>query len=139
MKSTEQLKNVLKKSYDIDEYLDNNQEDLCPQSFVDMMNAFMLERDISRADLIRKTNIYVRYGYEVLDGQKKPARDKVIQLSLALGLSVEETNHLLNASGNNELYARSVRDSIIMYSLANGLSVVDCNEELYAHEMDILE
>lgn len=139
MKTTEELTQLLKNSIDIDDYIEDNQEDISYKSFSEQINNYMVERGINRADLLKRTNIYNRYGYEIIDGQKKPARDKVFQLCLALNLSVADTNHLLNASGNSELYARSVRDSIIMYALNNNFSVIDCNEELFAHGLELLE
>lgn len=138
MIATGDLRRQLTEITDIDEYLDANQTELITRSFSEIINELMDTRGVKRSDLIKQTNIYTRYGYEILSGIKKPSRDKVLLLSLALGISVIDTNHLLNASGNNELYPRSGRDSIIMFALNNNMSIMQCNSELYAHEFKVL-
>lgn len=39
------------------------------------------------------TTIQRNYGYQIFDGSKVPNKDKVIQLSLALGLDLRMTNN----------------------------------------------
>lgn len=138
MKSTSDLRRQILETEDIDEYLYSNQGEFVTRSFADLISGFIEDRGVKRSDLIKQANIYTRYGYEIINGIKKPSRDKTLLLSLALELDVIDANHLLNASGNSELYARSGRDSIIMFALNNHMTIIDCNAELFAHDFKVL-
>jgi len=138
-KTTDELKELLKSKKDIDAYLVENKDDLQHKTFPEIMSDWLAKKQMSRSDLLKKTNIYVRYGYEILDGTKSPSRDKILQLCLALELDVKEADHVLYAAGCESLYARDVRDSIIMFALDNHLTLMQCNDELYAHNLETLD
>lgn len=138
-KSTDELKKNLHDRKDIDQYIMENEGEFKQQSFAELIDIFLEEKKLTKAELLKKTNIYVRYGYEILNGTKKPARDKILQICLALELNVKEAEQLLYSADCASLYPRSVRDSIIMFALDNKLTLFKCNEELFSHGVSILE
>ena len=87
----------------------------------------MQERELEAGELWRAAQIPRSYGYNILSGVRKPKRDKVLALCLALNLSCEETQRVLKVAGAGALYPRTQRDAVIMFSLRKGLSVMDTN------------
>ncbi|MEG1958022.1 MAG: hypothetical protein RR071_09860 [Lachnospiraceae bacterium] len=139
MKTTEELKNILVGKKNIHQYLAENKAELTTISFSEQLKAHMLLAKLKRSEVLAQTLIYSRYGYEIFEGTKKPTRDKVLQLCLAMRLSLIDAQHLLNSAGVSELYPRKIRDSIIIHCLHNHKSVMECNEILEDKQMDLLE
>lgn len=137
-KTTDELKKTLCSKKDIDAFISENENELVTSSFVEQMEFWIKEKNITKADLIKKTNLYTTYGYEILRGDKLPSRDKAIQLCLALKLSIKETDHVLYSINCEALYPRSKRDSIIMFALENHMSVLECDEQLFDHQLEAL-
>ena len=79
------------------------------------------------------------YAYQIFSGLKTaPKRDKLICLSIGMGLSVNETNSVLKIAGLSPLYPKIKRDSIIIINMNNNKSVVEINEALYNEGEDTL-
>ena len=136
MKTTDDLSKTLSSASSIDDYLKENEADLTPTPFIIQLEQYLADRNLKRSDLIKQMLIDRRYVYNLFDGSRKnPSREIVLQLCLAMKLSVSEANHLLNAAGVNELYARSPFDSVIIYCLQNQISLTDCNSVLEQHNL----
>ena len=98
--------------------------------FKTVINNILLERDISIADLQRKSCVARTYIYQIMDGTRNPGRDKAISIALALELSVDDANRLLKLSNNSILYPKNRRDAIVIYCLNNKMSVSECSRLL---------
>lgn len=108
------------------------------QSFQDYLISEMNRQNISSAELIRRAEIQRNYGYQILNGQKHPSRDKVISLCLALSLSVTDTQRVLTLANTSILYPKKQRDSILIFCINNRLTVADTNKVLFDMGEDIL-
>ena len=75
-------------------------ESLDDLTFSEYLNHIIDAKHISKAQVLSKTTIQRNYGYQIFDGSKVPNKDKVIQLSLGLGLDLRMTNNLLSLSNN---------------------------------------
>lgn len=139
MKTTEELTNILTSGKNINNYILENEEEFSIVSFTEQLKSHMQSANVKRSEVLAQTLIYSRYGYEIFDGKKKPTRDKVLQLCLALHLSLVDSQHLLNAAGINGLYSRSIRDSIIIHCIHNHKTVMECNEILDGKKESPLE
>ena len=133
--NTDELMKILK-SADDTQILDTYVTDLdgVKTDFKSVVNAILLERDISIADLQRKSCVARTYIYQIMDGTRNPGRDKAISIAIALELPIDDTNRLLKLSNNAILYPKNRRDAIIIYSLNNKLSVGECNRLLTRYE-----
>lgn len=131
-KQTQELLNVLKDTSSIAslEAIMEYKED----SFMDMTFAEYFQSitpsTTDRAEYIKKANMHRTYGYQILNGQKMPGRDKVLALCLAAEINLDETQHCLRYANQPQLYARNRRDAIIIYAINNKLSVQDTNSIL---------
>ena len=85
-------------------------------SFPEYLKEKIQERELEAGELWRAAQIPRSYGYNILSGVRKPRRDKVLALCLALNLSCEETQRVLKVAGAGALYPRRQRDAVIMFS-----------------------
>lgn len=129
MEKTENLLKRLNSSQDVDSlsnYLDEIKSDI-PNSLPDYLRKTIKDKNLSTSEVIKRSRIERTYCYQILNGRKRPGRDKLVALALAMNLSFEETQQLLSVANLGILYARSKRDSILIYAINNKMSVLDTN------------
>lgn len=107
-------------------------------TFVTYFKDLCDKKNLKKSNIIHKSNINRTYGYQILNGDKKPSRDKIIQLCIGANLTLKETNNCLILGGANELYVKNSRDSIIIFSINQKLSITDINELLYEYNLPLL-
>ena len=131
-KPTERLTNELLKTHDLDAFLRQNNEVMDPPAIAEYLTQIIKEKGWKKSRVIEKTGLSREYGYEVLSGKKKKkyGQNVLLAFALALGLSLDETQHLLKYGEVNELYAKKERDAIIIYAIAHHYSVVETDELL---------
>lgn len=95
------------------------------------LNELLAEKGLKRAQVIRDANLNETFGYQIFKGQRGAQRNKLLQLSFAMGLDIRETDRLLKIGGTNELYCKNKRDAIIIFAVDKGYSLQKTNEELY--------
>ncbi len=137
MISTTQLLQVLqsKKTLPIDTLL----EEIPNLTFSKYIQSLLEYKNLSKSDVIQKTTLQRNYAYQIFDGTRKPGKDKVLQLCLAMKLTLKETDHLLSLSDNGSLYPKVKRDALLIYALNREMSVIDTNVLLSENQLPILE
>ncbi len=110
-----------------------------PESaFIQEFEKLRLHRNLSKSDVIRRSNIDRTYGYQILSGAKEPGKDRVLLLAIALNANLDETNRLLALSDNSKLYPKIKRDACILYAIENNYDVLMTNELLIEHKHNVL-
>ena len=140
-KSTDDLMNILKQAPSVDDYFDQNDDEIFFGSLSEMIDYFLARKNLTKADVVNGSGINKGYCYEIMSGKstKNISRDKVIMLCFGLKLTVDEAQQLLKKSGYAPLYARDTRDSIIVFSLENRINIVSTNIKLGEYNLEILE
>ena len=111
---TEQLEKKLGSQEEFDENL--IQENACPE-VGELIAEYMARKGLSRADLIRRMNIDRNYGYQLLNGTRKPTREHIIQIGLLLELDINRFQRLLKAARKKPLYVRDMFDAKVYYAV----------------------
>lgn len=130
-KKTDELLEELKfKDTDIQEYINNN-----PQSFIeinlkDFWESIIEKSQMSKSDIINKSDFSYVYFYDVIAGKKIPTSDKIVRLILAMHLSLEDCQTALRYCGKSQLYPRIKRDSVIIYAINQCYTVMQTQELL---------
>ncbi len=91
----------------------------------------MAERSLVRSDVIRASRLNPTFGYQIIAGQRRASRDKLIQLAFGLGLGASDACELLERGGASALRSFVRRDFIIAYALERGLSLPACDDLLW--------
>ena len=101
------------------------------RSLSSYLQQLLEEKGLNRAQVVRDAGLNETFGYQIFKGARKASRNKVLQLAFAMGLSLRETDRLLQAAGLNELYCKNRRDAIIIFAVEKGYNLQKTDEELY--------
>ena len=128
-KNTDELFSELKNDDDIKKFMEQNKNEfLIPPH--EYLNNLLEEKNLTKNDVIKNSNIERIYAYHIFSGVKKPSRTKLLAISRAMNLNLEETQYLLRYMGHGLLYPRNSWDAIIIMAIENNLSVEKTNEIL---------
>ena len=136
--NTNTLMKRLFKAADLDTYLEGNESNLHSPDFYTLLKQACEKRDMLPAQVIERSQIERTYGHQLFNGTRRPSRDKVLQLALGLGLSVDETQRLLRAAGKSQLYPRLKRDAVILYGIQKKLPILAVQESLTKYGLTLL-
>ena len=139
MKTTDELIHEIQESSDIIGYFEHNQQELHLNSLQEYLDSWLQQKQLTRAQVIQRSNLNKAYVYQIFCGRKYPSRDKVIALAFGLGLTPSETQTLLKQAGYRELYPRDPRDALLLFAFSQGMTLINANELLYDHEVEVLE
>lgn len=138
-KNTSHLENELKNSTSLDNFLEEHQEELAHRSLSEQLVAMLEAKGLTKAEVVKESNLNEVYAYQILSGVRRPSRDKLLSLCFAMKATLEETQGLLKQSGFAPLYARCHRDSIVIFALTHGHSIIQLNMDLYDHGEPVIE
>lgn len=136
--NTNTLMRRLLKSSDLDTYLEGNESNLHSPDFYSLLKQACEKRNMLPAQVIERSQIERTYGHQLFNGTRRPSRDKVLQLALGLGLSVDETQRLLRAAGKSPLYPRLKRDAVILYGIGKKFPILTVQESLTKYGLTLL-
>ena len=139
VKNTQELLDILKGVAQPEDYIEKEEDNLVKMKLHEYINNYLEDKGISKGLLIKNSGLDRTYTYQILLGDKKPSRDKVLAMCFALKLSFEEVQNLLKATEYPILYARINRDSIIIFALQHNITLTDTNELLFSMECDIIQ
>lgn len=101
------------------------------RSAAEYLNYLLDKKGLKRAAVIKAAGLNETFGYQIFKGERQGSRNKMLQLAFAMGLSLQETNRLLQAAHTNALYPKDRRDAIIIFCLDRGYSLAEVEYELY--------
>lgn len=138
-KDTNQLLEELKNFSGFERFYKQNESQLATTPLCELLQTLMDEKRLSRADIVKNSEMSEVYAYQILSGIKQhPGREKVLCLAIGMGLSGEETQTLLKTTGYAPLYAKRPSDAIVLYGLYKRLNVVEVNNLLFEYGQETL-
>ena len=97
-----------------------------------LLSSYIYEKmdkyDITPRDIVTKTNISQSHVYQIISGKRGAGRDKLIELALALGLNLDETQLLLTLGQSGTLYPKVRRDAAIICCIKEHMDLYETNE-----------
>ena len=139
MKTTDELAHEISLSDNILDYFAENRGEMQLDSLPEYLESWLKQKGVSKADVVRRSNLNKAYVYQIFSGKKYPSRDKVIALAFGLGLDDKEVQMLLKQAGYRDLYPRDPRDALLLYAIGHHKGIIDANELLYDHNIEVLE
>lgn len=138
-KDTNDLFKELEADCEIEDYLNNNTSSFVNHTLSNFWQDICEKSGMSKSNIINKSEFNYSFFYDVINGRKIPARDKIIRLALTMNLSLDDSQQALRLSDKALLYPRIKRDSIIIYALNNNLTISECNKLLNKFNEGILK
>ena len=140
---TKKLEDVLRHSKSTQAFqaaMEKHKDNIYPDGAgIAYLNQYIEDRQLKKSDIIKKSNIAKGYGYELLNGEKKPSRDKLILLCLAVGMELEHLNRTLSRSQYSPLYAKNKRDAVLLFAIEKRLDCLETNALLFEFNEKCLE
>lgn len=137
-KNTDDLRQELMHSPNLDEFLSDNRENFSNESVPEVLNRILQSKNISKSVLAKQSGISEVYLHQIFAGKRNPSRNRPLCLCYGLGASIDETQELLKLCGVAQLYSASRRDAIIIYGLAHGINLFEINDKLFAEDEETL-
>ena len=127
------------KTKKLDTFLQDNGANFSMEgAFHQCLQSYCKQKGLIAERVIQNAQIARTYGHQLFNGTRQPSRDKVLQLAIAMGLTVEETQCLLTAADKGILYPRVRRDAVIIYCIKEKCSVIDVQEALNHYQLTLL-
>ena len=82
--STEELNHQIEEATNIEDFLNANREYMLSGSLSQHLTALLVEKKISKADVVRGSLLDRAYVYQIFSGERRPSRDKLLALSFGL-------------------------------------------------------
>lgn len=74
----------------------------------------------------------------ILSDDRRPSRNSMLCILIALGLDIDTCNRLLKKAGFNEIYIKNKRDVVIYKGISRKKSVMEINELLDDEGLEML-
>jgi len=129
-KSTGELFTELKQEKNLRDWRTNNSSEFV-MSLGEYLTKLLTDKNLSKQEVIERSGLNREYAYHIFSGKRKnPSRPKVLALSIAMGLNLDEVQYLLRYAQHGVLYPRNQWDAVIISAVEQGLSVLQTNELL---------
>lgn len=83
---------------------------------------------MSKIQYILDMNLDRTYGYQILNGRRRPTRELLIETAMLLQLDLEQTQRLLKIAQRNVLYPRVKTDAVAIFALEKKLNLEEYRE-----------
>lgn len=137
-KDTSKIVEELGLCSDFKTFYDVNKSYLVNESLSAMLNRLLESKQLKKAEVIKSAELSEVYAYQIFSGRRVPERNKLLCLTIAMMLNLDETQSLLKCAGYSPLYVKLPFDSVVLYGICKKMSVVEINELLYEYGLDTL-
>lgn len=138
-KYTDQLMEDIRHCTDIEKCVEKNQKYFFDnQVFSQYLDKLLKKYEKKMQDLINETDYSKPMLYHIKKNERAGSQRTILQIGIAIGVTVDEMQQLLKLSHNQELYPRYQRDFIILCGIHAGLNLYEIDEELRKQGIDDL-
>lgn len=130
-KSTDNLKQELMSDPDIDTYIKENRYGFVDCDISSLLLKLYEGKNISKAELARRSGMSEVYLHQLFSGRRKPSRDKLLCLCVGMELTIEETQTALKEAAYAELYPRVKLEAVIYHGIVHHTSLDQINDNLF--------
>lgn len=132
------LLNNIDNESNLDDFISNTLDTSKDIKLHEYFEKIFKEKGLSKSAVIKNADLDRTYAYEILRGDKKPSRDKILQLCIGANFTLSETNKALKIGNCGELYPKVTRDSIIIFGLNKNLDILRVNELLFSYNIALI-
>ena len=137
-KTSSELDKELSSSAGLTSFLQKNHESFIDSQVDEELTHLLQEKNVSKAELAKRTGMSDVYIYQVIGRRRTPSRDRMLCICIGLGCTLQETQELLKRCRYVPLYSKIRRDAAIMFALTHGWSVERLNDELFQIEEETM-
>lgn len=110
------------------------------KSFSQYFNEYVAVHSLELPEVMRNSNIDKGYFYNIINGDKKPRRDKIICICIGAGMDLKHLNRGLRIAQYSRIDSKNERDLRIKYEINKGANnVIDINLKLDEYGLELLK
>ena len=128
---TDEMMQNLLKANNIEEYMKENSGAFVDLTISQFLSEYINSRSLIKSHVIKTAEISEIFGFQVLSGTRKPSRNTLLSLCIAMNMTLDEVQSALKIAQFAPLYPKNKRDSIIILGISKGKGVCEINNELY--------
>lgn len=117
MERTNALIRELQETGDLAAWLRRNEPRFLHRTVAQGLTELIRAREISKAELSRRSDVSLVYLHQVFAGRRTPSRDRLLGLCLGLQANLPETQHLLQLAVYAPLCPCNRRDAVVIYGI----------------------
>lgn len=136
MKNTKELIDKIRRRQKSDISFLEDKDFECPKIQYFLAD-ILRDHQMSKAEYIVRMNLERSYGYQMLNGLRKPAREVLIRTAVLFHFNLEETQRLLKIGNREVLYPRIKKDAIAIFAIEKGLPLSEYQELVERYEEGI--
>lgn len=129
-RNTDDLKQELMSTPDLDQFIQNNQAYFIEKGLANYLQEILQKKKISKSSLAKRANISEVYLHQVFAGQRNLSRNRLLCVCIGLSATLDETQNLLQKGGHAQLYAKNKRDTVVMFGLLHRMDLDAINDRL---------
>lgn len=138
-KMLEEEASSIQSESELDAFIENNVIGQY-KSFSEYFNEYVGAHSLELPPILRKSTLDRGYFYNIVNGDKKPGRDKVLCICIGAGMDVKHLNRGLRIAKYSRLDPKDERDLRIRFAVQNGEdNVLNINIMLDENELEILK
>ena len=137
-KSTDELAGSLSRTSSLTTFLADNKAELLSADFPDLLMHYFQASGLTKASLAKNAGMSEVYMHQLFSGQRRPSRDRLLCIIIALNLDPDASQKLLRSCGYAELYVRIRREAVILFGLMHHMSLFEINDLLFSYGEETL-
>lgn len=127
---TKLLLRLLRENASFEEFLARGGDAINNPSLTTLLLTYLSESGKNVAQIADASMLSQSFVYQVFSGIRKPGRNALISLAIALRLDVVGTQRLLVVAQKGELYARVRRDAAILFAIEHNYTLLQTEDLL---------
>lgn len=127
---TDKLMEDIRHCTDIEQSVEKNKQYFNEEAFSNFLDMLLKKYGKKMQDLINETDYSKPMLYHIRNNERVGSQRAILQIGLAIGVTVDEMQKLLKLSHNQELYPRYQRDYIILCGINAGMNLYEIDEAL---------
>lgn len=138
IKDTAKIVEELELCTDFKTFYNENQDSMINSTLAELLDSHIKRKKLKKSEIIKNSELSEVYAYQIFSGLRIPERKKLLCLSIAMKLNLEEIQTLLKSAGYPPLYVKLPFDSIVIYGICKKLNVVKINDILFDYNLETL-
>lgn len=127
---TKLLLRLLRENASFEEFLLSGGDAINNPSLTTLLVTYLSQSGKSVSQIADDAMLSQPFAYQLFSGIRKPGRNTLLSLALALRLDVGKTQRLLVVAQKGELYPRVRRDAAILFAIEHGYTLLQTEEFL---------
>ena len=137
-RNTKELQSMLENCKELQDFYEEHSEDFLYSALPGELNKLVGQKGLKKSAVIATAQINEIYGYQIFAGKRRPERNKLLCLLIAMGADLNEVQTVLKHAGYAQLYVKNPVDCAVIYGICKHMTIPQINNFLFDHGLKSL-